>query len=200
MTPININEIKYFDLYNIHGVNVLVTSLRVDKESIPEGYYKYSIRHSDEDCGEMCTIEKQVVVNHHSDVISKFPIESVTIDGETFTIDNYIPIEEGETAIYLTDMTFDDYNKATQEVFDELMRRHYDDEEFGVESDEQMTMDIIMESAYLDGIDIDDEDNDDPIEKDSNMVTVIKEKPSSTTTIRIHDFKSSSDMEDDING
>lgn len=49
------------------------TNCRVNKETIPDDWYVYDIRHGDE--GGFCTIEKRVVVNHAGTFLCKNPVK-----------------------------------------------------------------------------------------------------------------------------
>jgi hypothetical protein len=49
------------------------TNFRVDRSSVPEGWYAYDIRHGDS--GELCTIEKCVLVNHAGTFLTKTPVK-----------------------------------------------------------------------------------------------------------------------------
>lgn len=65
---------KYYLIFDYQpmellGVNGLFTNLRVDRYSLPEGFYKYSIREGDDD--PFSTVEKDVWVNHMGDFICK---------------------------------------------------------------------------------------------------------------------------------
>lgn len=66
--------VKYFlntdyEAMEVLGVKGLFTNLRVEKESLPEGFYKYSIREGADDY--FSTLEKSVLVNHSGDFICK---------------------------------------------------------------------------------------------------------------------------------
>ncbi len=49
------------------------TNLRVDRGSVPEGWYAYDIRHGDS--GALCTIEEHVLVNHAGTFLTKKPVK-----------------------------------------------------------------------------------------------------------------------------
>ena len=69
-----------FEKMVICGVEGLFTSLRVDKDTIPSGWNKYSVRHSDEGDEWFCTLEKFVWANHFGDFITK---ESIEMDSDS---------------------------------------------------------------------------------------------------------------------
>ena len=47
----------------------LFTNARIDRSTVPEGWYCYDIRGSDDDPGELCYMEENVVVNHAGSVL-----------------------------------------------------------------------------------------------------------------------------------
>lgn len=47
---------------------------RIDVEDVPEGFYRYQIRHKDTSAFVKATLEKRVVVNHYHDVLATAPI------------------------------------------------------------------------------------------------------------------------------
>ena len=83
-----------FEKMVICGVEGLFTSLRVDKDTIPSGWNKYSVRHSDEGDAWFCTLEKFVWANHFGDFITKDKIEMdsnsgcIYIDGDYDCLDD----------------------------------------------------------------------------------------------------------------
>jgi len=62
------------DKVSINGINCLFTDLRMQDNFVPNTEYPYAfdIRHSDDDFGEPCTIEKKVVVNYFGSILSPF--------------------------------------------------------------------------------------------------------------------------------
>lgn len=85
-----------FELFGIEG---LFSNLRVEDNSLPEGFHKYSIRESD-DGEDFASVAKAVWVNHLGDFICKTPIESVEagrevdIDGDFSFTDSEITPEQ----------------------------------------------------------------------------------------------------------
>lgn len=68
MAKSNAYDVMY-ELMEIEGHICLFTDNRIDKTSIPDGLFYYDVRH--DDGGDMCTIEKNVVVNYYGGLISK---------------------------------------------------------------------------------------------------------------------------------
>lgn len=86
MKPVNFKDVV-FEPMIICGIKGLFTSLRVDKFTIPQGYNKYSIRHSDEGDEWFCTLEKFVWANHFGDFITN---KEVSMDNDYIYINgNY---------------------------------------------------------------------------------------------------------------
>jgi hypothetical protein len=64
------NEVSW-EKVEVMGKECLFSSLRIDRESIPEGYFMYEIRHDDEDWGEPIQIGEWVMVNFFGTLLSK---------------------------------------------------------------------------------------------------------------------------------
>lgn len=64
-----------FELYEFKGHKVLFTPAREKylEEPVPEGLFKYEIRHSDEGF-EPCELAKHILVNHYGTIFSGVPI------------------------------------------------------------------------------------------------------------------------------
>ena len=59
-----------FEHIELFGKPVLFTNARVDKATVPEGWYRYDIRGSDYDPGSFGTLEREVAVNHAGTILS----------------------------------------------------------------------------------------------------------------------------------
>lgn len=68
MIPKNANEAEY-TLAWIKDVECLFSEERIDSATVPEGFHKYDIRHTDNDWGQPCTVEQQVTVNYYGSVL-----------------------------------------------------------------------------------------------------------------------------------
>ena len=75
-----------FDKIEINGVEALFTNGRIDRQRVPQGYFCYDIRHSDDDDSEAATIEPSVTVNHYGTILTREQIG--------MTKNNYTPIYE----------------------------------------------------------------------------------------------------------
>lgn len=69
---------EYIELFGKPG---LFTNARIDRDTVPEGWYAYDLRGSDYDPGEPVTVETNVVVNHAGTILTHEP---VTIPKEGF--------------------------------------------------------------------------------------------------------------------
>lgn len=70
-------EYEYIELFSKPA---LFTNSRIDRDTVPEGWYAYDLRGSDYDPGEPVTVEPNVVVNHAGTVLTHEPI-SFTKEG-----------------------------------------------------------------------------------------------------------------------
>jgi hypothetical protein len=60
-------EYEYVELFGKPG---LFTNARIDRDTVPEGWYAYDLRGSDYDPGEPVTVEPSVVVNHAGTILT----------------------------------------------------------------------------------------------------------------------------------
>lgn len=100
-TKVNVNDETFEHIMLFDKQHGLYTICRVDRETLPEGWYCYDLRH--EDHGDFCTLENHVFVDHAGSVIVKDPIDipdggiidiheklSFTVDGPlSFTFDEF---------------------------------------------------------------------------------------------------------------
>ena len=95
-----------FEFYEFKGRKVLFTPARARylEEPVPEGLFKYEIRHSD-------VLAKHILVNHYGTIFSRVPIDL----GER----GYIDFSEDIDFIDLNQiMTFDEYLSMLEENYD----------------------------------------------------------------------------------
>ena len=59
-------EFQHIELFDKFA---LFTNGRIARDTVPEGWYCYDIRGSDDDPGELCYVEENVVVNHAGSVL-----------------------------------------------------------------------------------------------------------------------------------
>ena len=60
-------EYEHIELF---GKPALFTSARIQTNSVPDGWYCYDLRGSDDEPGEPVTIEPYVVINHAGSVLT----------------------------------------------------------------------------------------------------------------------------------
>lgn len=120
--------ISDYQTMELLGVNGLFTNFRVDRESLPEGFYKYSIREGEEDV--FSSVKSDVLANHMGDFICKeeldlngqdeydlfgdynFTGEEVNLD-EFFGVDIKLKVAEELEAFYY-DYFYYDYQDALE--------------------------------------------------------------------------------------
>ena len=71
-------EYEHIELF---GKPALFTSDRIQTDSVPDGWYCYDLRGSDDDPGEPVTIEPYVEINYAGSVLTH---EKINIPGEGF--------------------------------------------------------------------------------------------------------------------
>ena len=65
----------------------LFTECRIDRATVPEGVYRYELRHGDEDWGEPRELARGLMVNFYGTVLTREPFQ--------LPIDGWIPLESG---------------------------------------------------------------------------------------------------------
>lgn len=72
MYPVDIKTLKSdeFEPVNLFGHIVMVTDSRIKRESLPEGYYAYEVRHSDSDWGEPVEIANDITCNFFGTIVT----------------------------------------------------------------------------------------------------------------------------------
>ncbi len=87
-------------IISVDGDNEIIglyTCTRVDRDSLPQGFYAYDIRENDDGDNAYCTVENYVVVNHTGTIVTREEIPmlvntKITVNGET-SIDSYSDIK-----------------------------------------------------------------------------------------------------------
>lgn len=80
------------------GREGLFTCLRVDRNTVPEGWYMYEVRHDDECHGEPVEIALWVMVNHWGTLLVKEPFD---LEKSQFANNAYLCIDPEEDWNYL---------------------------------------------------------------------------------------------------
>ena len=65
-------EFQHVELF---GKYALFTNGRIDRSTVPRGWYCYDLRGSDDDPGELCYIEEHVAVNHAGSILMPKKLE-----------------------------------------------------------------------------------------------------------------------------
>ena len=65
----------YFELIEIYDRPAMFSDGRIDRETVPDGWYCYDLRGSDNDPGEPATVEPYVSFNHAGSVLLPTPIK-----------------------------------------------------------------------------------------------------------------------------
>lgn len=71
---------EWYDLVEVKEQPMLFTCLRVDRTTVPKGYFLYEVREDDDGNGEPCQIAKGILVNHLGTLISNKPISLLQTD------------------------------------------------------------------------------------------------------------------------
>lgn len=100
-----------YDLVTLLGQPMLFNSLRIDRNTIPEGLHGYDLRDSDDCDGTACEIKPHIFVNHFGTVICKKPVElnengyrvfdpdgddALNFIGESLTIDEFLALSPAD--------------------------------------------------------------------------------------------------------
>lgn len=72
---IDATEERHWEVVEVFDKPALFTCLRIDRKTIPDGFYKYEIRHDDECQGIACEIARWIGVNHWGSVLMLEPLD-----------------------------------------------------------------------------------------------------------------------------
>ena len=89
MARYNAKEITW-EKIEVLGKECLFYDLRVDRNTVPEGYFMYEVRHADEDWGEPCEIALGILVNFYGTLLSKEPFD---LEPSNITTNAYLYID-----------------------------------------------------------------------------------------------------------
>ena len=92
---------EHYEEITVCGKPALFTSIRIKRDTVPDGLYAYDVRHDDECRGIPCEIAPFVMVNHWGTIILAEPLE-LPDDGRRYIDEdtdwNYAPLDgEGTT-------------------------------------------------------------------------------------------------------
>ena len=90
-----------YEEITVCGKPALFTSIRIKRDTVPDGLYAYDVRHDDECRGIPCEIAPFVMVNHWGTIILAEPLE-LPDDGRRYIDEetdwDYSPLEGEGTA------------------------------------------------------------------------------------------------------
>ena len=69
----NMETPEKYDVIEVLGQTALFSNGRIAQEDLPDGLYKYDLRHGDS--GDFVSVEPRVAVNHAGTIITKEPID-----------------------------------------------------------------------------------------------------------------------------
>lgn len=69
----------------IMGKPALFTDFRIDRTTVPEGVYRYELRHGDENWGEPVELARSIFANYYGTVLTREPFQ--------LPVDGWIPME-----------------------------------------------------------------------------------------------------------
>ena len=79
---------EYFSEVTILGKPALFTPLRIDRNTVPNGYHLYEVRHDDDNGGNEIEIARSIIVNHWGSLITQNEI--------VLPLDGYLNIEPND--------------------------------------------------------------------------------------------------------
>ena len=89
-------EFQHMELFDKPA---LFTNSRIDRSTVPEGWYCYDFRGSDDDPGELCYIEESVIVNHAGSVLMPEKLE-LPESGRLDTREEIGFLDEGDMTLH----------------------------------------------------------------------------------------------------
>lgn len=92
MASLNAKDV-YWKPIEVLGKKGLFTNVRVDKDTIPKGYYVYEMRHADNDWCEPVEIGLGILVNFFGTLLVKEPLGLISV---SWTNNAYLDITEND--------------------------------------------------------------------------------------------------------
>lgn len=118
--PIRIAS-ESFEVVEIFGKPVLFTHERLRPMDIPDGMFKYDIRHDDYGQGNMVELKNYVLSNYWASVICKEPIDiTQEFNGRTYTVEDGLTMTGNDYNYTGEIMTIEQYKNS----YDELLNAH----------------------------------------------------------------------------
>ncbi len=66
---------EHFEEVTLLGKPALFTGIRIQRDTVPKGYYQYEIRHDDDGRGDAVQVARGILVNHWGTVITRDEIK-----------------------------------------------------------------------------------------------------------------------------
>lgn len=73
MKPVKFNDTSDYQVMEVLGVEGVFTPMRIQRDSLPDGFHKYALREGEGTF--FCQVAKELMVNHAGDFITKEPLE-----------------------------------------------------------------------------------------------------------------------------
>ena len=106
---------EHYEEITVCGKPALFTSIRIKRDTIPDGLCAYDVRHDDECRGIPCEIAPFVMVNHWGTIILAEPLD-LPDDGRRYIDEdtdwNYAPLDGEDTANHKPCTTISDFMTA----------------------------------------------------------------------------------------
>lgn len=103
-----------YDVITIFNKPVLFTNARLEDSEVPEGMFRYDLRHNDG--GDFCQLRKKIGVNHAGTILSAKEIDiKQEYMGTEYTIETGLKVE------------YEDYNFLSLECTPEEYKEKYDE-------------------------------------------------------------------------
>ena len=80
----DVKKLTYQEV-TILGKPALFTECRLDRSTVPEGVYRYEIRHADENWGEPIELSRSIVINYYGTVLTREPFQ--------LPVEGWMPLE-----------------------------------------------------------------------------------------------------------
>lgn len=71
----------YYEQVTVSGHTALFTNERIKRDTVPDGWYLYEVRHDDECQGIPCETAKGILVNFQGSLLMKDALEEVEKEG-----------------------------------------------------------------------------------------------------------------------
>lgn len=87
MSRYHAEELTYQEV-TLFGNPALFSECRINSATVPEGLYRYEIRHTDDDWGEPIELARGIMVNFYGMILTREPLQ--------LPIEGWLPIQQGK--------------------------------------------------------------------------------------------------------